>query len=83
MHFSFADLIQHIAKTRAYSAGTILSGTVSNEDVSRGSSCLAEKDIEKINTGEFTTPFMKAGDTVSIEMFDKEGKSLLVKLVKK
>ena len=32
--------------------------------------------LEKINTGEFTTPFMKAGDTVSIEMFDKEGQSI-------
>ena len=85
MHFSFADLIQHIAKTRAYSAGTILgSGTVSNEDVSRGSSCLAEKRmLEKINTGEFTTPFMKAGDTVSIEMFDKEGKSIFGEISQK
>ncbi len=85
MHFSFADLIQHIAKTRAYSAGTIVgSGTVSNEDVSRGSSCLAEKRmLEKINTGEFTTPFMKAGDTVSIEMFDKEGKSIFGEISQK
>src|SRR6185503_7276279 len=43
MHFGFFDLIQHITKTRAYTAGTILgSGTVSNEDRRRGSSCLAE-----------------------------------------
>ena len=85
MHFSFADLIQHISKTRAYSAGTILgSGTVSNEDVSRGSSCLAEKRmLEKINTGEFTTPFMKAGDTVQIEMFDKDGKTIFGQISQK
>ena len=78
MHFSFADLIAHITKTRAYTAGTILgSGTISNEDRSRGSSCLAEKRmIEKIDTGVFTTPFMKPGDTVSIEMLDKEGNNL-------
>lgn len=78
MHFSFYDLIQHITKTRAYTAGTILgSGTISNEDRSRGSSCLAEKRmIEKIDTGEFTTPFMKDGDTVHIRMLDDDGMSI-------
>ncbi len=78
MHFSFYDLIAHVTKTRAFTAGTILgSGTVSNEDRSRGSSCLAEKRmIEKIDTGEFKTPFMSPGDTVSIEMLDSEGKNL-------
>ncbi len=78
MHFSFRDLIQHLCKTRAYTAGTILgSGTVSNEDRSRGSSCLAEKRmIEKIDTGEFSTPFMKVGDTVRIEMRDPAGTNI-------
>jgi fumarylacetoacetate (FAA) hydrolase len=31
--------------------------------------------LEKIDTGEFKTPFMQYGDTVQIEMF-KDGKSL-------
>jgi fumarylacetoacetate (FAA) hydrolase len=40
MHFSFHDLIAHIAKTRRFTAGTILgSGTVSNAERSRGISC--------------------------------------------
>lgn len=78
MHFSFADLIAHIAKTRAYTAGTLLgSGTVSNEDRSRGSSCLAEKRmIEKIDDGAMVTPFMKPGDTVRIEMLDADGHNI-------
>lgn len=78
MHFSFRDLIAHIAKTRPFTAGTILgSGTVSNEDRSRGSSCLAEKRmLEKIDTGEFKTPFMKVGDTVTIEMHDAKGDNI-------
>lgn len=78
MHFSFKDLIAHIAKTRPFTAGTILgSGTVSNEDRSRGSSCLAEKRmLEKIDTGEFKTPFMKVGDTVKIEMHDEAGNNI-------
>ena len=77
MHFSFAQLIEHAAKTRALSAGTIIgSGTVSNRDESVGSSCLAEKRmLEKIHAGEIQTPFMKFGDRIELEMF-KDGKSL-------
>jgi fumarylacetoacetate (FAA) hydrolase len=69
MHFSFGDLIQHIAKTRAFCAGTILgSGTVSNEDRARGVSCLAERRmIEIITGGTPLTPFMKVGDAIRIE----------------
>ncbi len=78
MHFSFLDMIAHITQTRALTAGTIIgSGTVSNADVSRGSSCLAEKRmLEKINTGEFVTPFMKFGDSIRIEMRDADGNNI-------
>ncbi|MGK0362226.1 MAG: fumarylacetoacetate (FAA) hydrolase [Bradymonadia bacterium] len=78
MHFSFGELIAHIAKTRSLGAGTIMgSGTVSNKDRSRGSACLAEKRmIEKIDTGEFVTPFMQYGDTIRIEMHDAQGNNL-------
>ncbi len=85
MFFSFYDLVEHITKTRAYTAGTILgSGTVSNEDRNRGSSCLAEKRmIEKIDTGTITTPFMKVGDHVEIEMFDQTGATIFGKISQK
>lgn len=85
MWFSFLDLIEHATKTRSLTAGTIIgSGTVSNEDESRGSSCLAEKRmLEKIKTGNMITPFMKFGDTIEIEMFDKDGKSLFGKIDQK
>jgi fumarylacetoacetate (FAA) hydrolase len=85
MHFSFHDLIAHISKTRAYTAGTILgSGTVSNEDRSRGSSCLAEKRmIEKIDNGTMTTPFLQYGDQVAIEMFDEAGQSIFGRIDQK
>ncbi len=77
MFFGFHQLIEHAAKTRPLPAGTILgSGTVSNEDTSRGSSCLAEtRMLEIINDGEAKTPFMHFGDRVRIEMF-LGGKSL-------
>ncbi|MBS2025098.1 MAG: fumarylacetoacetate hydrolase family protein [Deltaproteobacteria bacterium] len=78
MHFSFFDLIAHLAKTRRFTAGTILgSGTVSNQDRSRGVSCLAERRmIETIDTGAPKTPFLKFGDRVEIELFDAAGKTV-------
>ena len=77
MHFSFYDLIQHIAKTRRFTAGTILgSGTVSNADRARGVSCLAERRmIETIESGKPATPFMAVGDRIEIEAFDAAGAS--------
>jgi fumarylacetoacetate (FAA) hydrolase len=85
MHFSFFDLIEHLCKTRSYTAGTILgSGTVSNEDRARGSSCLAEKRmIEIIDEGKVTTPFMQFGDTIEIEMFGDDKKSIFGKINQK
>ncbi len=78
MTFSFPELIAHAAKTRALTAGTIVgSGTVSNKDRSAGSACIAERRmLEQIESGCATTPFMKFGDRVRIEMFDTEGRSI-------
>lgn len=78
MTFSFPELIEHAAKTRALSAGTIIgSGTVSNVDRSKGSSCIAEKRmLEIIDQGHAQTPFMHFGDTIRIEMHNLQGKSL-------
>lgn len=78
MQFGFGELVAHAAKTRPLGAGTIVgSGTISNSDRSVGSSCLAEvRMIEKIEEGEFKTPFMKFGDTIRIEMLDAQGESI-------
>ncbi len=78
MTFNFLQLIAHVTKTRRLGAGTIIgSGTVSNYDRSRGSSCIAEKRmLETIEHGAATTPFMTYGDTVRIEMLDDDGSSL-------
>jgi fumarylacetoacetate (FAA) hydrolase len=78
MVFNFAALVTHAARTRPLCAGTIIgSGTVSNKDRSHGSSCIVEKrTLEKLETGESTTPFMKFGDTVKIDMLDKNGKTI-------
>ena len=78
MHFHFGELIAHAAKTRNLKSGTIIgSGTVSNEDMAMGSSCLAEKRmLETIADGKPTTNFMKADDVIKIEMFDKQNNSI-------
>ena len=78
MHFSFFELLAHVTRTRALTAGTILgSGTVSNSDPARGVSCLAERRArEMIASGSAITPFLRPGDHVEIEMFDGAGVSI-------
>jgi fumarylacetoacetate (FAA) hydrolase len=78
MQFSFAQLVAHAAKTRPLSAGTIVgSGTVANQSTDRGASCFAEqRTIETLRDGKPSTPFMKFGDTVRIEMLDAAGQSI-------
>ncbi len=89
MTFDFGQLIAHAAKTRALAAGTIVgSGTVSNRDAGGGPgrpaseggagfSCIAElRTVETIATGAPKTPFLKAGDTVRIEMVGPDRHSI-------
>jgi fumarylacetoacetate (FAA) hydrolase len=77
--FDFRQLIAHAARTRKLGAGTIVgSGTVANRNHEEvGSSCIAERRcIETIQGGKAVTPFLRFGDTVRIEMFDRDGRSI-------
>lgn len=78
MQFNFAQLVAHAAKTRNLVAGTVVgSGTVANQDESVGASCLAEKRmLEVIRDGKPSTPFLRFGQRVRIEMLDDDGNSL-------
>ena len=78
MQFDFAQLVAHAARTRPLSAGTIVgSGTIANEDTSLGASCFAEqRTVETLRDGKPSTPFMSFGDTVRIEMTDRDGRSI-------
>jgi fumarylacetoacetate (FAA) hydrolase len=81
--FHYGHAIAHAAQTRNFEAGTIIGlGTVSNEaaddDPAIGAGCIVEyRAMETIKTGAATLEFMKDGDTVRIELFDYEGKSVM------
>ena len=88
MTFNFAKLISHAAKSRPLGAGAVIgSGTVSNKldggpgkpvaEGGVGYSCIAEiRMIETIEHGAPKTSFMKFGDTIRIEMLDRDGASI-------
>jgi fumarylacetoacetate (FAA) hydrolase len=78
MTFDFAQLIEHVTRTRRLRAGAIIgSGTISNYDRSRGSACLAEKRaLEQIEHGKPLTTFLMYDDSVRIEMFGRDGASI-------
>jgi fumarylacetoacetate (FAA) hydrolase len=78
MHFTFGDLIAHACRTRPLSAGTIVgTGTFSNEDANRGFACLTEKRFQEVlDNGKVSTPWLKPGDRVCIEMKDQAGQSI-------
>jgi len=88
MTFDFTTLIAHVARTRELEAGSIVgSGTVSNKENGGpgrpaaaggvGYSCIAEqRTVETLLGGTPTTPFMRFGDRVRIEMLDASGHSV-------
>lgn len=88
MTFDFGQLIAHAARTRNLGAGAIIgSGTVSNKQgtdfgtsISEGGvgySCIAEvRMIETIRDGKPSTPFMKFGDRIRMEVLDSSGNSI-------
>jgi len=72
MHFDFAQLIAHAAKTRELGAGTLIgSGTVSSPEQTDGFGCLMERNIVTNNT-----EYLKSGDR--IKMYIEEFKDSLI-----
>jgi fumarylacetoacetate (FAA) hydrolase len=88
MTFDFAQLIAHVARTRKLEAGSIVgSGTVSNKEAGgpgrpaaaggAGYSCIAEqRTVETLLSGAPSTPYMRFGDRIRIEMRDAQGRSI-------
>nr|WP_199041443.1 fumarylacetoacetate hydrolase family protein [Dyella sp. ASV24] len=78
MQFNFAQLVAHAAKSRPLTAGTIVgSGTIANEDTSKGASCLAEqRTVETLRDGKPSTPFLSFGNSLRIDVTDAAGASI-------
>ena len=84
MAFNFPQLAAHLCRTRRLRAGSIVgAGPVSNREksgrgaVAPGDACLLDaRNREIIADGEASTPFLRFGDTVRIEMLDEKGKSM-------
>jgi len=81
MAFNFPQLIAHLCKSRRARAGMVVgAGTVSNRPTgkakaSAGYGCIAEqRALETAADGAPSTPFMRFGDTIRIEMLDEGGK---------
>ena len=85
MTFDFPQLITHAAKSRALMAGTVIGGgTVSNKGSPDGSCCLAEvRCLETITDGKPSTPFMRFGDRIEIDMLNDSGQSIFGKIDQK
>ena len=72
MHFDFAQLIAHTAKTRELGKGTLIgSGTVSSHKSKDGFGCLMERNIITDNK-----EYLKSGD--NIKMYIEEFKDSLI-----
>ena len=78
MYFGFDRLIEHICRTRGFTAGTVVgSGTVSNEDPDAGVSCLSERRMrETLSLGRPVTAYLRPGDRVRITMADASGRDV-------
>ena len=84
MAFNFPQLLAHLCRTRRLGAGAIVAaGPVANKGKSGrgaappGDACLLDaRHRETIADGEASTPFMRFGDTIRIEMLDEKGKSV-------
>lgn len=90
MAFHFGQLLAHVAKTRSVHAGSMMgTGVVSNLgsatgrgkdkrwDWPKGYHCIAEKRaMEQQQNGVASTGYLQFGDTVRIEMKDKNGQSI-------
>lgn len=68
--FNFAQIIEHLARTRRLCAGSIIgAGTISNADPAAGSACITEARVRAQLAGakeEHLQQYLRDGDRVSI-----------------
>ncbi|UFH30034.1 fumarylacetoacetate hydrolase family protein [Pseudomonas sp. CIP-10] len=76
MHYSFSQLIAHAARTRKLGAGTVIgSGTISNEGIANGFTCISERRAADQLEQKELTPYLRYGDRVRLTALDSEASS--------
>ncbi len=78
--FNFAQVIEHLTRTRSLAAGTIIgAGTISSADDANGNACITEARVRAslagVSEAEWT-PYLRHGDRVRIEALDAHGRSV-------
>ncbi len=79
MTFDFPRLIEHVTRTRRLGAGAVVgSGTVSKTMIAPAAPRASPNAAcwSRSSTSWATTSFLRFGDRVRIEMFDREGRSI-------
>jgi fumarylacetoacetate (FAA) hydrolase len=78
MRWSFGQIIAAAARLRPLAAGSMVgSGVIRNGDSARGFVRLAHKrEAEAAQAGQPHTPWLRAGDSVRIEMKGRDGQSV-------
>ena len=76
--FDYRQLIAHAARTRELRAGTVLgAGALANADRRHGCGCIAELRAREQLAGQTElTGYLRFGDHLRLEMFDREGRSI-------
>jgi len=76
--FTYPQLIAHASRTRELTAGTIIgAGALANADRKHGCGCIAElRAREQLASGAPKTSYLRFGDELRLEMFDRHGKSI-------
>ena len=78
--FHFAQVLAHLARTRALCAGSIIgAGTISNAAPEAGSACITEARVRQILAGapeDRLHPYLRHGDRVRMEVIDTSGCSV-------
>ncbi|PXW93647.1 fumarylacetoacetate (FAA) hydrolase [Sphaerotilus hippei] len=76
--FHFGQLLSLLARHRRLSAGTMVgTGVIASPQPEAGAACLLDqRAIERERDGQAVTPWLRDGDSVRIEAFDAQGRSL-------
>ncbi len=78
--FHFGQIIEHLTRTRALGAGTIVgAGTISNAADAAGNACITEARVRAILAGRperELRPYLRHGDRVTIRAVDAQGRDV-------